>query len=196
MMPARRSFLASAVALTTLGLALLTGCSGSPGGRDLIGPAPDPTDPTDPTDPNDPPPTACPAIAPACNPGDTQMSSESECKAARGDYCYSRATTCNGQVTSTIWCTRLTAQCTAMPTCDAGDKQVTQCSDATGVTCYNRSMCGSTILCMHQEQCKALPTCDAGDQPYGTYSSCQQSGSPCYSRTVCATTIWCANTAK
>lgn len=200
-MPACRSALANAataIVVSTLGLALLAGCSGTPGGRDLIGPAPDPTDPADPSDPSDPPPTvppACPAIAPACDQGDYQAASEGECKTLRADYCYSRATTCNGAVTSTIWCARLPAQCTAVPTCDAGDKQVTQCSDGVGVSCYNRSMCGSTILCMHQEQCKALPTCDAGDTPYATYATCQQSGKACYSRTTCGTTIWCANTA-
>jgi hypothetical protein len=182
------SVLLSVVVVSSL--ALLSGCTGRIVGEDLTAPA-DPTDPADPADPADPDSGVCAAIAPACDPGDENVGSEANCGTA--DYCYSRTETCNKSV---VWCAHRTSQCEAIPTCDQGDSEVTACPKATpgdngGVTCYPRTLCGSTILCAHKDACKALPSCNAGDKEVTEVATCTKPGVSCYSRTACNFTIYC-----
>lgn len=168
-------------ALATLALVTssLLACGGRLAGEDLTSPPPDGADP----------PEGCPAIAPACDPGDEQVDSEAAC--GRAGSCYSRSSTCQGSRT-TIWCAGPTERCLAEPTCDAGDRQVTSC--ASGETCYTRTTCGSTILCARpKDACKALPTCDPGDVEVTKIDTCEEEGVSCYSRTTCGVTIWCAD---
>jgi hypothetical protein len=42
-------------------------------------------------------------------------------------------------------CAAPAATCNAIPTCDEGDSEVKSCAD--GESCYERSLCGTTILC-------------------------------------------------
>jgi hypothetical protein len=162
---------------------VLAGCSGSSLGSDLTAPPPDGTDPPD-------PPT-CTTIAAVCDPNDDEVASEAACRAGGYQYCYSRASGCGGS-TSTIWCGKQrVVRCGAVPTCDGGDKQVTACPGLTGVTCYDRTACGTTILCMHEESCKGLPACDPGDAEVIDIDTCSKPGASCYSRTKCSFTIWC-----
>lgn len=175
-------------ALVVASLALVAGCGGKSIG-DEINTDPNPTDPNnppnDPNDPNNPP--ACDTSAPACDLGDDTVGSEAGCKGA--DYCYSRAHKCNGAV---VWCAHRTAQCEAIPQCDQGDTQVKSCPGGTGISCYPRSVCGSTITCMHRDACLALPECDLGDKEVVDINTCKQAGAQCYSRTACNFTLWCS----
>lgn len=183
------------VALVAVGsLAAIAGCGGRAAGQDLIAPAdptdPTPTDPTNPTDPDLP----CATIAPACDRGDNQYASDAQCKAAGSDYCYTRSSTCNDRVVSSIICGRPTAQCAAMPVCDEGDRETAGCPKNAGATCYTRTVCGTTIQCVHQEPtCDGLPSCDPGHTQVPAGSAlCSAPNYTCYSRTVCGTTITCA----
>lgn len=184
------TLLLSVVVLSSL--AALTGCTARAVGEDLTAPA-DPTDPSDPSDPVDPAPDSgvCPALAPTCDPGDDTVGSEAGCDGA--DYCYSRSVACTKAV---IWCAHRTSQCAAYPSCDAGDNEVTACpkpapGDGGGVTCYPRTLCGSTILCSHKDACKALPSCNPGDKEVTEVATCTKPGVACYSRTACNFTIYC-----
>lgn len=171
-------------------LALLVGCSGKTIGDDLSA-TPYPTLPAD--GGNDGPPT-CTEIAPACDPGDEQFGSEQSCTSAGGDYCYSRAASCGS---SLVWCGhRTVVQCTAIPTCDEGDTQVPTCPTPppgpdNGFSCYPRTLCGSTIQCLHRDACKALPACNPGDKEVVDIDTCSKPGVSCYSRTACNFTIHC-----
>jgi len=184
------SALASVVVLSSVALLAVAGCGGRSIGDDLTGPT-NPTNPTTPTDPPDPTdPTACPAIAPACDPGDRSVGSEASCAGA--DYCYSRTQECNKSV---VWCAHdEPAQCEAIPTCDKGDKQVTACptsGPSAGLVCYPRTLCGSTIQCLHSDACKALPQCHAGDIEVTAIDTCSKPGISCYPVSECNFTIHC-----
>lgn len=71
-----------------------------------------------------------------------------------------------------------TSSCLAMPVCESGDAQVDECPD--GATCYENSMCNSTILC-EEGGCNQCPegsskvaegeSCDADDN-CTTYDGC------------------------
>lgn len=176
---------------SSIAVALLAGCGGRSIGDDLTGPSnpqnpSTPTDPNNPTNPVDPP--ACPAIAPACDPGDRTVGSEAECSGA--DYCYSRTQACSKSV---VWCAHDgVAQCDAVPTCDAGDKQVATCPGGpSGFVCYPRTLCGATIQCLHVDACKALPQCNPGDVEVTAITTCSQPGVKCYPVTECNFTIHC-----
>ena len=165
---------------------LLAGCSGKTVGVDLTGPV-DPNDPADPADPSDPDGGQCAAIAAACDPGDESVGSEGNCTNA--EYCYSRTETCTKSV---VWCAhRNPPQCAAYPSCDTGDTPVASCPGGTGVSCYPRTVCGTTITCLHKDACKALPSCNAGDKEVTAVDTCTKPGVTCYSRTACNFTIYC-----
>ncbi len=180
-----RSLSGLASALVVSSVVLLAGCGGKSIGDDLTV-NPNPTDPRDPRDPRPIDPPNCDTSAPACDFGDESALSEASCKGA--DYCYSRAHACNGAV---VWCAHRNAQCDAVPSCDKGDTQVKSCPGGTGISCYPRTLCGSTITCMHRDACLALPECDPGDKEVVDISTCKQPGAACYSRTACNFTIWC-----
>jgi hypothetical protein len=184
--------------LVLTSFAVLAGCSGKVVGGDLISGKPDPTDPNDPNDPgdpndpNDPTDPVCSPAPPACDVGDVSFASESACKSGGAAYCYSRGAACRKQV---IWCGHLDAQCDAIPTCEAGDTTVTACpSGGPGNNgfCYPRTLCGSTILCYHQDSCTARPACDAGDKEVLEPSMCLIPGALCYKRSQCGVTITCS----
>ncbi|MGC4087148.1 MAG: hypothetical protein QM756_04440 [Polyangiaceae bacterium] len=81
--------------------------------------------------------------------------------------------------------------CLAAPICDQGDTQVSQCP--ANSTCYERSICCSTILCARQTaQCDGIPDCDPGDKQIT--GECPPSLG-CYTRTLCGTTINCIDSA-
>jgi hypothetical protein len=83
--------------------------------------------------------------------------------------------------------------CLALPSCEGNDKSVPFCAND-GTRCYERSVCGNTILCAVTElvkvpvQCQAIPTCDSGD---ALVSGCQPNDTRCYARSMCGTTIRC-----
>lgn len=176
---------AAASLVVAASLALLAGCSGKTAGADLNTPQ-DPTDPTDPTHPADAAPT-CTELAAACDPGDDSVGSEANCGSA--DYCYSRTAGCS---TTVVWCAHRKAQCAAVPTCDKGDAQFASCPPGpVGTTCYTRTMCGSTIACLHQNDCNAIPVCDPGDKQAVDPTTCSKPNVSCYSRTTCGVSITC-----
>ena len=166
---------------------LLAGCGGKSIGDDLTGPN-NPNNPSYPPTPIDPNPPACSTIAPACDPGDRSVGSEAGC--ADADYCYSRTQECNG---STVWCAHdEVVQCEAIPACDKGDRPVSVCPKTSpGITCYPRTLCGSTIQCVHADACKALPQCEVGDIEVTAINTCSQPGVSCYAVTACNFTIHC-----
>jgi hypothetical protein len=181
------SLFASLVVLASS--ALLGGCGGKTIGDDL-------TAPNNPNNPNDPPPDpvdpVCPAIAPACDPGDRSVGSEAGCGGA--DYCYSRTQACSQSV---VWCAHDEVdQCDAVPTCNKGDVTVSMCPASTPVgvrlSCYTRSVCGTTISCVHPESaCTALPQCNAGDIEVTAIDTCSKPGIDCYPVSECNFTIHC-----
>lgn len=192
----RAARLLSAAVIVASSLACIAGCNGQVAGQDLITPNPDPTNPgPDPGPDPDPQPIGCPTIAPACDPGSTQYSSDAACKNAGNDYCYTRSVSCQGRVTASIVCGSGRSQCDGYPVCDEGDTQTSGCPKTTNARCYDRTTCGTTIMCVHYEPtCGAVPVCDVGDTQVGSTSSplCTAPGYSCYSRTVCGTTIACA----
>jgi hypothetical protein len=176
-----------AVAVSLLAVA----CGGRSIGDDLTG-TPSPPDAATPVSPDAGPdaPTQCNGPNLACDPGDELVPSEAAC--GKADYCYSR-TGCPG---SQIWCAhRNGPQCGAIPRCDNGDMQVQACPDGgpnSGLTCYPRTLCGSTIQCVHHEvTCTALPSCQPGDIEVTSISTCSMKGVSCYAVTECNYTIHC-----
>ena len=128
-----------------------------------------------------------------CDEGDIQADSSEACAALGVEYCYSRIATC-GTDSKTFWCGHpYEAQCTAMPACNPGDREVPVCPSLKGTTCYTRSACGSTITCQHTEACTERPACDAGDEEVKDTSTCSVPGAKCYSRTECGFTVWCVD---
>ncbi len=83
-----------------------------------------------------------------------------------------------------------TACCLAMPVCGDGEVQISGPGACiAGATCYENSMCCSTIWCMKlTATCAALPMCAAGDTQID--GICPPDGS-CYETTMCGTTINC-----
>lgn len=175
-------------------LATVAGCGGRSIGDDLNAKT-DPTKPP-PVLPDGGDPTPCADIAPACDPGDRTVANEASC-GSEAAYCYSRASTCENDSPSLVWCAHDNpVQCDARPACDQGDTQVTQCpvSRPVGVhfTCYTRSACGSSIGCVKPESsCTALPQCNAGDVEVTKIDTCSQPGISCYPVTECNFTIHC-----
>ena len=85
--------------------------------------------------------------------------------------------------------------CTLAPACNAGDRSFASpdaaCIEIAGVSCYERSACGSTIWCQHTEidTCDAEPACKNGwTQVKGCVPDSQ-----CEKVTVCGKTIICQN---
>jgi len=77
-------------------------------------------------------------------------------------------------------------QCAAYPACDGSDQEVSECP--ADVTCYEASICGSTILCAPgQDQCEAYPACNSGDEEVDI---CPDDGS-CYEAEACGSVITC-----
>ena len=93
-----------------------------------------------------------------------------------------------------LWCAHRNVQCGAIPRCDKGDDQVVACPDGgpnSGLTCYPRTVCGSTILCVHRDACTALPSCNPGDVEVTDINTCTMKGITCYPVTECNYTIHC-----
>lgn len=83
-------------------------------------------------------------------------------------------------------------ECLAVPTCQAGEIQVTKCGS--GATCTVRTECGTSIICQKQiSNCDAYPACDQGDVETNDLAECNQANVDCYSRTMCGSTITCIN---
>ena len=187
---ARSIFAATALSLLA---ALSAACGGkSLGNDDLMG-TPDPTNPTTPPTPTGDAgpdaPVQCNGVNLACDPGDVSVGSEAGC--GNADYCYSR-TGCPGAV---LWCAHRTVQCGAIPRCDQGDQQVTGCPGgppgAGGDACYPRTVCGSTIFCLHHDACTSLPSCNPGDKEVTDITTCTMKNVSCYPVTECNYTIHC-----
>jgi hypothetical protein len=183
--------LVRSVVMMVSAMALLAACGGKTSGDDLTStPNPNNPSPTPTTTPG-PDPTApkpCNGPSLACDPGDVSVGSEANC--GKADYCYSR-TGCPGDV---LWCAHRTVQCGAIPRCDQGDEQVIQCPDPapnSAITCYPRTVCGSTIQCVHRDACTSLPSCQPGDIEVTAISTCSMKGVSCYSVTECNYTIHC-----
>lgn len=122
----------------------------------------------------------CGAV-PVCEPGDTEVSSESECLQDDA-YCYSRSL-CG----MTIWCTGTIRQCKARPICPPGTYQVDTCVTK---QCTSVTKCGITIQC--DVTCEGPPpTCDTLDVEVPGPEYCLNE---CYSRTNrCGLVIWCTD---
>jgi hypothetical protein len=163
--------------------------AGAPAGQDLfatstgsVQPAPTPPKPT-------PIPEPCPEDVAGCARHERTYSTVTECTSAGEDLCRRVSIEC-GQ--SALFCGSREVECDGYPSCDAGDRQVISCGGT--ASCYQRSLCGSTITCQEPDaNCKALPTCDSGDPEIVDLSQCKLATSDCYSRTTCGVTIWCNN---
>jgi hypothetical protein len=85
--------------------------------------------------------------------------------------------------------------CTMAPACNAGDRAFASpdaaCIEIAGVSCYERSACGSTIWCQHSEtdNCEAVPSCKPG---WVEVKGCVPD-SECEKVTLCGTSIICQN---
>ena len=182
---ARSLLVVSAVAL------LAVACGGKSIGDDLTG-TPATTDAATPVTPDaGPDAPACTFNGARCDAGDIAVATEAGCGDA--DYCYSRQAGCPGAL---LWCAhRNGPQCGAIPRCDMGDMEVASCPDGgpnSGLTCYPRTLCGSTIHCLHHEaSCTALPSCQPGDIEVTSISTCSMKGVNCYAVTECNYTIHC-----
>ncbi|MEZ4460517.1 MAG: hypothetical protein R3E66_12490 [bacterium] len=99
-----------------------------------------------------------------------------------GSTCYTIGGFCGGSVQ---YC-ELMVNCLAYPSCPAGTTQVDACPP--DMSCFEQTMCGSTILCAEDINCDAIPVC-----PDGTVEvqQCPQDTS-CFEQRVCGTTILCA----
>lgn len=100
------------------------------------------------------PPECCLADA-ACDDGDLQVDSESDCPI--GGECYSSTMCCE-----TVWCMEAQAPCDAVPTCANDETQVDACIE--GRPCVKRALCGTVIVCQKLEA-----YCDIGDEPNRHY---------------------------
>jgi hypothetical protein len=184
---ARSVFAGSVISL------LAVACGGKSIANDDLTSTLDPTDPTTPPtttkDAGADAPKQCNGVNLACDPGDQSVGSEAAC--GNADYCYSR-TGCPGSI---LWCAhRNVVQCGAIPRCDQGDDEVVACPDGgpnSGLTCYPRTVCGSTILCVHHDACTALPSCNPGDIEVTDINTCTMKGISCYPVTECNYTIHC-----
>ena len=88
--------------------------------------------------------------------------------------------------------------CLALPTCNRGDRKVSECPD--GGSCYTTTVCGTTITCLRgagdagdtgeaNDVCTAAPVCNRGDQRVDTCPD----GSSCYTQTRCQHSITCVD---
>jgi hypothetical protein len=83
--------------------------------------------------------------------------------------------------------------CTMAPACNQGDRSFASpdaaCIEIAGVSCYERSACGSTVWCQHTEidNCDAEPSCKPG---WYQVKGCVPD-SECEKVTVCGTSIIC-----
>jgi hypothetical protein len=162
-----------------------TGCTATPAGQDLFV-APQGTEPADPSDPS------CAAVAPACNDDENAYATLSACTSAGETLCRRVGPADGSRCGTTLYCGSSQAQCRAIPTCDAGDDEVSSCS--AGDRCYARTTCGQTITCRRSGvTCDAIPVCDPGDEQVWGTDTCSAPSVECYSRTMCGTTIWCVN---
>lgn len=188
--------------------------------------------------------TGCCLAAPICAEGDKEISGPEACPADAS--CYSNTVCC-----WTVWCMKATAQCDAMPVCDAGDTEVTGTCPP-DLSCYTRTLCGSTINCRRNNtsactpgatreagdgcnkctcdergnwgctqdtcsvgtggatgaggastvggasnlagaagQCAAAPICTPGDTQIQVACQTLDINTPCYERSMCGTTIYC-----
>lgn len=170
-------------------------CGGTPAGQELwtssSATSPRPTPTPDPEPEPEPLPSPPPCWTEAgCRAGETAFATITECTSSGADRCRLVTPGCG---VAPYYCGEAEVQCDGYPSCDAGDKQVAACS-STGGTCYQRTLCGSTITCQKPRiDCKALPTCDAGDPEVFDFDDCNAASSDCYSRTTCGVTIWCNN---
>ena len=173
---------------------LVVACGGKSIANDDLTTTPDPTLPTHPvTPPGDAGPDApvqCNGRNLACDPGDVSVGSEASC--GNADYCYSR-TGCPGAI---LWCAHYgTTQCGAVPSCDKGDVEVSGCPGGPPGTgndaCYPRTVCGSTIFCLHHDACTSLPSCNPGDKEVTDITTCSMPAISCYAVTECNYTIHC-----
>lgn len=86
-----------------------------------------------------------------------------------------------------------TSTCGAVPTCDEGDATFKTKADAClelndGAKCYERSECGSTIWCRHEDaQCDGYPECNPGE---AKVTSCTPDAY-CHKYSACGVTIYC-----
>ncbi len=85
----------------------------------------------------------CCNAMPVCGATEQQVASQADCPT--GVECSSRTICC-----TTIWCAKVSVQCTAIPVCDSGDTQV-QGTCPPSASCYERTTCGSTILCKYAD---------------------------------------------
>jgi hypothetical protein len=183
----RQTSLTSVVVVSAISL-LAAACGGKSIGDDLTS-APDTTDPTTTSDAGPDSPPACTFNGAVCDPGDVAVGSEANCGSA--DYCYTRRGGCPNAL---LWCAHRSVQCGAIPRCDQGDEQVTACPSGppgSGITCTPRTVCGSTILCLHRDACTALPSCNPGDKEVTDINTCTMKGISCYPVTECNYTIHC-----
>lgn len=153
------------------GLALLAGCSGAADDdADLFG-APGPG-------------TCADQRSFSCASNEQRFSNERDCRA------FGECTKAGESCGSAVWCARRVDQCLALPTCDAGDEEVSTCP--AGGSCYSATTCGTTITCKRKPAaCTAVPTCDPGDREVEAIDTCKKANVSCYSKTTCGVTIWC-----
>jgi hypothetical protein len=178
--------------LTVLLSSLAVACTvGAPAGQDLLAPSTASSTQPKPTPTPAPTPLPCAEDVVACGPDERTYATVTECTSAGEELCRRVAIECGA---SAVFCgSSPENECDAYPSCDAGDRQVISCGAS--ATCYQRSLCGSTITCQEPDvNCKALPTCDSGDPEITNLSDCKLATSDCYSRTTCGVTIWCNNT--
>lgn len=162
------------------------GCTvGAPAGQDLFStssaatPAPKPTP--------EPDPVPCAGAAPACSSSEIAYATITECTSAGSDRCRLVSGSCGS---ASFYCGSGGAQCLALPTCEAGEIEVTKCGS--GATCTVRTLCGTSIVCQEQvSNCEAYPSCDSGDIETKDAAECNQPNVDCYSRTTCGYTITC-----
>jgi hypothetical protein len=89
---------------------------------------------------------------------------------------------------------RAGGNCTMAPSCNEGDTSFASsdaaCIEITGMSCYERSACGSTIWCQHSDTaCQDAPTCKPG---WAEVKGCVPD-SECEKLTVCGKSIICQN---
>jgi hypothetical protein len=76
------------------------------------------------------------------------------------------------------------------PACNPGDRVAAHdaCVEISGISCYERSACGTTIGCQREHaQCDGTPECNPG---YGQVNACAPD-SDCKTVTACGVTILC-----
>lgn len=113
----------------------------------------------------------CCLAAAQCNDGDKQLPYDQACP--MGFDCYTNTICC-----STVWCAHPQTQCTAVPSCNPGDRQLMGACPPSE-NCYSVTDCGKTVWCWYTPGAGGAPGTGGAPNTGGAPGSAGAAGASC-----------------